>query len=55
MDRSLISKILLIVAVICACVAWFLAAGWVFDDGNYGAWVAGALTAYFGSRLVVEL
>ena len=55
MHRPLISKILLIAAVICAAVAWFLAAGWVFDEGNYGAWVAASLTAFFSSRLIVEL
>ena len=54
MDRSLVSKVLLIVAVVCAAVAWFAGAGWV-DEFDALTWAFGSLTAFFASRLVLEL
>lgn len=38
----LLRIILLVIAVACAGIAWFMSAGWI-DPGNYGAWLGASL------------
>lgn len=54
MDRPLISKILLIVAVVCAAVAWFASTGWI-DGFDAFEWSFASLAAFFASVLVEKL